>query len=378
VVKGRTPKAPTERPPRPPSARPPSTSRARSIRPPALTVAPVVILGPQRFDPTVAEAGRAVGITGPYVTVTAGWQEREHEDDELHKHFAEKTVNLRLYERAERVWKADPELRAAHRKRQERLRLKQDFYRIRLEHELEAARVIDQRKAPPEILEEERAASIVAIRDLDAYHLAQCAREKNEWTEKWRPLERPAVAKEREEIEDLVQNAGAVAIAGGHVATLLNRLELFGMGELLRGKPLLAWSAGAMAISDRVVLFHDSPPQGAGAAELLDRGLGLCPDVIPLPHPEQRLRLSDPVRTRLLSRRFAPALSLAMTSRSHITWNGLAFVRPYKIGRLLEDGSVEKLGWPPDSVKPSAPLDTDFHEPDTRPSLLKLEPGENG
>jgi hypothetical protein len=337
-----------------------------------MTVAPIVILGPQRFDPTVAEAARAVGISGPYVTVTAGWQEREHEDDELHKHFGERTTNLKLYERAERVWKADTQLRAAHRKRQERLRLKQDFYRVRLEHELEAARVIDQRKAPPEILEEERGASMDAIRDLDAYHLAQCAREKREWNEKWKPLERSAVAKEREEIEALVAGAGAVAIAGGHVATLLNRLELFGLGDLLRGKPLLAWSAGAMAISERVVLFHDNPPQGAGAAEVLDRGLGLCPDVIPLPHPEQRLRLEDPVRVRLLSRRFAPALSLAMTSRSHITWNGLAFVRPYKIGRLLEDGSVEKLGWPPDSVKPAAPLDTDFHEPDTRPSLLKI------
>ncbi len=331
---------------------------------PTETVAPVVILGPQRFDPTVAEAARAVGIHGPFVTVTAGWQEREHEDDELDKHFAEKTVNLRLYERAERVWKADPELREAHRKRQERLRLKQDFYRIRLEHELEAAHVIDQRKAPPEILEEERAASMEAIRDLDAYHLAQCAREKNDWSEKWRPLERPAVAKERAELEKLVREAGAVAIAGGHVATLLNRLELFGMGELLRGKPLLAWSAGAMAISDRVVLFHDNPPQGAGAAELLDRGLGLCPDVIPLPHPEQRLRLSDPVRVRLLAARFVPALSLAMTSRSHITWNGLAFVRPYKIGLLHEDGRVEKLGWPEEPTPDATPTDTDFPEPE--------------
>ena len=367
MVKSRTPKAPSERPTRAPSARPPTAGRARASRPPGATVAPIVILGPQRFDPTVAEAGRAVGITGPYVTVTAGWQEREHEDDELHKHFGERTVNLKLYERAERVWKADPELREAHRKRQERLRLKQDFYRIRLEHELEAAYVIDQRKAPPEILEEERAASIVAIQDLDAYHLAQCARQKQEWNDEWRPLERPAVAREREQIEALVHDAGAVAIAGGHVATLLNRLELFGMGELLRGKPLLAWSAGAMAISDRVVLFHDSPPQGAGAAELLDRGLGLCPDVIPLPHPEQRLQLSDPGRVRRLARRFAPALSLAMTSRSHITWNGLAFVRPFKIGRLLEDGSVAKLGWPEEPAAETTQTDTDFQEPKSNP-----------
>ena len=48
-----------------------------------------------------------------------------------------------------------------------------------------------------------------------------------------------------------------------------------------------------MAISERVVLFHDSPPQGPGAAEVLDAGLGLVGDVVVLPQPEFRLRLDD-------------------------------------------------------------------------------------
>lgn len=310
------------------------------------SVPPIVLLGPQRFDPTLGAAAAAVGIEGKIATITAGWQERESEDSDLHEHLHQQTINLKLYERADKVWKADPELREAHRARQERMRLKQDFYRIRLEHELDAAHVIEQRRAPADVMEEERAASVQAIRDLDAFHLATCAREKQLWNEKWKPLERDEVRRERDQIIALLEGVGGVAIAGGHVATLLNRLELFGMDELLKGRPLMAWSAGAMAISERVVLFHDSPPQGPGAAEILDRGLGLCPDVVPLPAPETRLQLDDPERVARLARRFAPALCLAMPACAHVTWNGMAFVRPYKIQRLREDGSYDRLGWP--------------------------------
>ncbi len=325
-----------------------------------------MLLGAQRFDPTLGAAAASVGIEGKIATITAGWQERESDDAELHEHLQKNTVNLKLYERADRVWKADSELREAHRARQERMRLKQDFYRIRLEHELDAAHVIEQRKAPADILDEERAASVQAIRDLDAFHLATCVREKEAWTERWKPLERDAVKHERDEIIGLLEGTAAVAIAGGHVATLLNRLELFGMDELLRGRPLLAWSAGAMAISDRVVLFHDSPPQGPGAAEILDRGMGLVADIVPLPAPEQRLRLDDPERVARLARRFSPALSIALPSCAHITWNGLAFVRAYKIQRLRDDGSVERLGWP-DS--PSTPESTEMSADDI-PEIL--------
>ena len=121
---------------------------------------------------------RELGITGKIATITAGWQERESEDSELNEHLEGRTVNLRLYARAEEAWKQDPELRLAHRARQDRMRHKQDFYRIRLEHELEAAFVIQTRKAPPEILDEERDSSIHAIRDLDDAHLRDCVRER--------------------------------------------------------------------------------------------------------------------------------------------------------------------------------------------------------
>ncbi len=86
---------------------------------------------------------------------------------------------------------------------------------------------------------------------------------------------------------------------------LLNRLRLFGLERLLRTRPVVAWSAGAMAIAERVVLFHDHPPQGAGNAELFEAGLGLVRGAVFLPHAASRLALDDPTRVALLARRLA-------------------------------------------------------------------------
>lgn len=299
----------------------------------------IVLLGAQRFDPTLGAAAQELGIEGPIATITAGWQERESEDAELHEHLGKRTVNLRLHRRAEDVFKRDPALHAAHRKKQDILRHKQDFYRIRLEHELAANHVIHQRQAPPEILAEETSASLGAIQSLDEYHLGQCARVEAEYDAAEQPFDRPAVARHRKEIAETLRTSAAIAIAGGHVATLLNRLRLFGIADLLDGQAVLAWSAGAMAVSDRVVLFHDSPPQGQGASEVLDRGLALCPGVVPLPSPETRLRLDDPARVTLMARRFAPARCLALPAGARITWRDGRFEKPFRVLRLREDGT---------------------------------------
>jgi hypothetical protein len=303
----------------------------------------VVLLGPQRFDPTLGATLKALGLEGKLATVTAGWQEREEEDSDLQEHLSGGSVNLRLYARAEEVWKADAELHEQHRSRQEVLRHKQDFYRIRLEHELEAAHVIDQRKAPPDILVAEQQASIDAIRALDDYHLAQCARVREAFELRVRPFERDVVRRHRDELRKILEGCVGLAIAGGQVATLLNRLELFGVDELLGDKPVFAWSAGAMVACERVVLFHDDPPQGPGAAEVLDRGLGLCRGVIPFPAPEQRLRLDDPERVARMARRMAPALCLGLPATAHVTWDSGILQRPHKVIRLQTDGSTEEL-----------------------------------
>ena len=50
------------------------------------------LLGPQRFDPTLAQAVQALGLDGSLATVTAGWREREAEVDELHDHLPRAVV----------------------------------------------------------------------------------------------------------------------------------------------------------------------------------------------------------------------------------------------------------------------------------------------
>ena len=78
----------------------------------------IVLLGPQRLKPTAATIVEELGIEGPIAAITAGWEERESEDDELAEHFGGRTVNLKLHERAET---AGQQLRQSkiHRRRAE-------------------------------------------------------------------------------------------------------------------------------------------------------------------------------------------------------------------------------------------------------------------
>ena len=59
---------------------------------------------------------------------------------------------------------------------------------------------------------------------------------------------------------------------------------------------VIAWSAGAMALTERVLLFHDRAPHGPAHAEFLDAGLGWIPGCVLLPHARRRLRTDDPAR----------------------------------------------------------------------------------
>jgi hypothetical protein len=280
----------------------------------------VVLLGAQRFDPTLRDAVDELGIKGKIATITAGWQEREDDDDDLTEHLDGRDVNLLLHARAEKVFREDEAFLEAHRERQALLRLRQDFYRVRLEHALDAAHVVQNRSAPEEILEDEARTSIEAIRNVDALHLDRCARDRQEFDARWRPAERTSVGKHRAELKAILEDCEAIAIAGGHVASLLNRLQLFGIAEYAKGKIIFAWCGGAMVVTERVVLFHDSPPQGSGAAEVLDAGLAFVGDTVALPQPEFRLDLDNRERMRLLSRRFAPATCVAFPSRSRVTY----------------------------------------------------------
>lgn len=307
--------------------------------------ASITLLGPQRLAPTVSETLGALGVPpgAPVATVTAGWQEREPDDQELDEHLGGRSVNLALYRRAEQVFAADPELRQAFQDRQARLRRMQALYRVRLDAALEAWHALFAMPGDDPALTEARAAALEAVRELDRQHLERVREVHAEFDSRWRPGDREPLARERTVVAGLLANVAALAIAGGHVAVLLNRLRLLDVTPRARQMPVVAWSAGAMACSDRVVLFHDDPPHGAGHPEAFEIGLGLAPGVVPMPHARHRLRLDDPMRVAAAALRFAPATCVPMDEHAQAAWDGTRW-RPGSDARAL-DRSGRVAAW---------------------------------
>ncbi len=263
-----------------------------------------------------------MGLQGPIGLITAGWQEREPEDDELKEALGIPSMNLQLYARWEDIQSRDSEFHALHRVRQDRVRKIQDLYRVRLAHLMASAFEIFASKGPADLLASAEDDAVQALRDLDAAHLVRIAHERAESERVVQPSRRPVIATHQREVALLVQECEAIAVAGGHVAILLNRLRLFGLDTLLATRPVIAWSAGAMTLSERVILFHDHTPQGDGHPDVLDQGLGLARDVVVLPHARHRLDLGRRDNLAILARRFAPAACLPMNERHRALWDG--------------------------------------------------------
>ncbi len=310
----------------------------------------LILLGPQRRSPALAAAFDRAGVSGPVAAVTAGWQEREGEDEELAEHLGLPVTDLRLHRRSDQVFTADPELFRAYRGRQNRLRQLQDLYRYRLDFAIEPARELLRRDGDPELLAPERQAAIAALRRLDDEHRRRITAVRRDFERRLRPHRRPAVETHRREIAEILERSAAVVIAGGHVAVLANRLRLFGVAELIAGRrpgfglPIFAWSAGAMALGERIVLFHDRPPWGAGNAEVLDVGLGLYRGLLALPDARNRLRLEDSARVALFARRFAPDLCAALDEGAAIRRDEAGGWRSLAGGyRLSAAGEVQEL-----------------------------------
>ncbi len=303
----------------------------------------LTLLGPQSLRPTLADTARRLGISGRIAAVTAGWQEREAEIDEMREHLEQPVVDLELHRRCERVFAEDPGFFRAHRARQDRLRAMHQLYRYRLDFIIQPARELLRREGDPELLEPEREAAIETVRRLDQDYLERIAAVHRAFEREHPPGHHAALERQRDEIAALLEGSAALVIAGGHVAVLVNRLRLFRLADLVADLPVIAWSAGAMALAERIVLFHDSPPQGAGNAEVLDLGLGLAPGLVPLPHARRRLRLEDPHRVELFARRFAPATCLVLEEGTAVSFDGRRWRPDSPVRRLSATGLVEEL-----------------------------------
>jgi hypothetical protein len=108
--------------------------------------------------------------------------------------------------------------------------------------------------------------------------------------------------------------------------------------------PVIAWSAGAMVLTDEVVLFHDYAPHGVTAAEVFDRGLGRLPGIIALPHAKRRLRLEAHDRMQMMVRRFPDRRLTLLDDGAVVRFPGGSSDLPAGTRYIAPDGHVAVVG----------------------------------
>ena len=308
----------------------------------------VILLGPQR-RPTVDFAVRSLGLAGPFATVTAGWQEREPDDGELRQLLGGQAVNVELYRRWLDVQERDPEYAAAERALQGVLAELADLYLLRLDYALQAVYALQHRADSDQLrgtfterIATPVADAVAAVRSLDEAHLTQVNEVRGEFFDRLRPHDRPVIAEHRAAVAELLGSAAALVVAGGHVGVLAEVLHLFNVATVLRS-PVIAWSAGAMALTDRIVLFHDRSPHGPGHPEVYGSGLGITRDVVLLPHARARLLLDDTARMAVFARRFGPARCVLLEAGTRLELSDAGGGLPPGTRVLAEDGHVASL-----------------------------------
>ncbi|HEY7007962.1 MAG TPA: hypothetical protein VH395_03420 [Jatrophihabitantaceae bacterium] len=299
----------------------------------------VTLLGPQR-TPTVDRVARTLDPDGPIATITAGWRDREPDDAELDALLGSRTANLALYRRWLHVHQDDPEFGAAQLQLREVLDETQSMYLVRVEHALRAVDALHRREQSSR-RDDEIADAIGAVRALDERHVAQVSDLYAGFDDTWRPHERPVVAGHRQQVADIVRAATALVVTGGHVGVLSSVLRLFDVTGALQC-PVIAWSAGAMALTDRIVLFHDRTPQGRTPAEILAPGTRLVTGIVLLPHARSRLLIDDVDRMAVFARRFAPARCVLLEQDTRFTLNGIDAL-PDGVRVLGEDGRIQTV-----------------------------------
>jgi hypothetical protein len=243
--------------------------------------------------------------------VTAGWQDREADDAELASLLGGRSTNLALHRRWLDVLERDREFAVAeldHRAVVDELR---QLYLVQLDAAVGAVYTMAERSVHRRITATALDDAEAVVRLVDERHIERIRAAHAEFYAAWRPQEREVIAAHRAEVRATLERCGALVIAGGHVGVLLRVLHLFHVGPFVP-PVVVAWSAGAMALTEEVVLFHDLARQGSSHPEVYDDGLGLVRGAVLLPHARRRLLVDDRTRMGVLARRFSPACCVVL------------------------------------------------------------------
>ena len=128
----------------------------------------VLVLGPQRPHPNLARLLDAHGVTGAVAVVSAGWRHDESELDAFRRDVARPVVHLPLYQWFDEILSAEPELAAAYRARQDRIKVFKRLIRTRVSAAYDVVLRLESQRVEDDALHRlEVEDAVRAVRDLD-------------------------------------------------------------------------------------------------------------------------------------------------------------------------------------------------------------------
>ena len=304
-----------------------------------------VLLGPQRFRTTVGAVIRTVAPEGTVATVTAGWQDRESDTRELDATLEGRGRHLNLYARLGDVLDSDQRFAGAALAYRDAVDELAGIYSFRLQRALDSVYTVQRRTVRPDLAALALADGVRVVQSIDQWYLDAVDQLRGEFWSAAPPEQSEPLERHRAEVAEAIGQARAVAIAGGHVGQLLRCLKLFDVNPAPE-QPVVAWSAGAMSLTDRVVLYHDRGPSGVVGSEIWDRGLGRAPRIVAMPHARRRLQMDDPMRLLVLARRFGDARCLLLDDGARVML-GPDGALPAGARVIGDDGIVHSVGETP-------------------------------
>lgn len=301
-----------------------------------------VLLGPQRFRITAGAVIGDIAPEGAVATITAGWRDREKEDAELDEVLGGRSHNLHLWHRLGHVLRQDLEFAAAAAAYNRAVDEANRLYSLRLANALDSVYATMRLSTRQDLHDSALRASLQSVRDIDAWYIWLVGELEQDLRTDGGLESSEVVAQHRGEVREILTGAAALAIAGGHVGFLSRCLRMFDVAPPA-SMPVVGWSAGAMAMTEHIVLYHDKGPEGVRPAEMWDRGLGRAPGLVAMPHARRRVMLEDQDRNRVLAHRFAPARIVLLDDGSRLALEGDGSL-PDQARIIAADGTITTLG----------------------------------
>ncbi|MEO8899463.1 MAG: hypothetical protein ABI352_02450 [Candidatus Dormibacter sp.] len=299
-----------------------------------------VLLGPITDGAAVAAELTALGVDGPVALVTAGWEEGERNEAELHRALGGVTRNLGLFGRRLDIMQSDPEYAAADRALRAVVADMREVYLVQLRYALRGVDAVRQHAAKARRLAGgELDEAVETVRGIDERYARRLAAAHDDFYGTMRPHDREVIAKHRAEVAAIVADCAAVAVAGGHVGVLTEALHLSNLGAVLGDRPLVTWSSGAMAVAERVMVVDDNDLADR-PAEVLTAGIGVVRGVVPLAAARLRMHMDDRNRLAVLARRVAPRVCVLLDPGDRLPCDS-AGLPDFRLARVVApDGTV--------------------------------------